>query len=160
MDLADNLCPGTRQQVLRGDLKAPDILFERLAKAAPEEYNAILEQIKNPQPKARPATKQKMPQLPERPPSNHPAAKLPYAEPHFEEMDCVAGDSCSAYVQLDVAAAKMQEAWTFIFEQTPNLRTDPEHRKAVQAILEKHLNFLNTLVCNLEFSAADEARSA
>lgn len=160
VDLADNLCPGIRQQVLRGDLKAPDILFERLAKAAPEEYNAILEQIKNPQPKAKPATKQKAPQLPERPPINHSAAKLPYAEPRFEEMDCVAGDSCSAYVQLDVAAAKMQEAWTFIFEQTPSLRTDPEHRKAVQAILEKHLNFLNTLVCNLELSEADEARSA
>ena len=75
-------------------------------------------------------------------------------------MDCVAGDSCSAYVQLDVTAAKMQEAWTFIFEQTPSLRTDLKHRKAVQAILEKHLNVLNTLVCNLELSEADEARSA
>lgn len=75
-------------------------------------------------------------------------------------MDCVAGDSCSAYVQLDVAAARMQETWTFIFEQTPNLRTDPEHRKAVQAILEKHLNFLNMLVCSLELSEADKTRSA
>ena len=158
MDLADNLCPGIRLRVLRGDLKAPDILFEHLAKAAPEEYGTILEQIKHPQPKARPATKQ--PQLPERPPSNHSAAKLPYAEPHFEEMDCVASDSCSAYAQLNVAATKMQEAWTFIFEQTPSLRTDPEHRKAVQAILEKHLNFLNTLVCNLELSEADKTRSA
>ena len=54
----------------------------------------------------------------------------------------------------------MQEAWTFIFEQTPSLRTDPEHRKAVQAILEKHLCFLNKLVCTLELSEADEARSA
>ena len=88
------------------------------------------------------------------------AAKLPYAEPSFEEIDCVAGDSCSAYAQLDVAAARMQEAWTFIFEQMPSLRTDSEHRKAVQVILEKHLNFLNTLVCNLELSEVDEARSA
>ena len=54
----------------------------------------------------------------------------------------------------------MQEFWTFIFEQTPILRTDPEHRKAVQAILEKHLSFLNTLACSLELSEADEARSA
>ena len=141
-------------------MKAPDILFERLAKAAPEEYDVILEQIKNPQPKARPATKQKAPQLSECPPTNHSTAKLPYAEPHFEEMDCVAGDSCSAYVQLDVAAAKMQEAWTFIFEQTPSLRTDPEHRNSVRAILEKHLNFLNTLSRSLEFSEADEERTA
>lgn len=141
-------------------MKAPDILFERLAKAAPGEYDAILEQIKHPQPKAKSVAKRQALQLPEHPPANHPVAKLPYAEPRFEGMDCVAGDSCSAYVQLDVAAARMQETWTFIFEQTPNLRTDPEHRKAVQAILEKHLNFLNTLVCNLELSAADEARSA
>ena len=126
----------------------------------PEEYEAILEQIKNPPPKAKPATKQKAPQLPERPPTDHPSVKLPYAEPSFEEVDCVPDDSCSAYAQLDVAAAKMQETWTFIFKQTPNLRTDPEHRKAVQAILEKHLNFLNTLVCSLELSEADEARSA
>ena len=160
VDLADKLCPGIRHQVLRGDLKAPDILFERLAKAAPEKYEAILEQIKNPQPKAKPAAKQKAPQLPERPPTDHPAAKLPYAEPSFEKVDCVPDDSCSAYAQLDVAAAKMQEAWAFIFEQTTSLRTDPEHRKAVQAILEKHLNFLNTLVCSLELSEADEARSA
>lgn len=160
VDLADTLCPGIRQQVLRGDLKAPDILFERLAKAAPEEYDAILEQIKNPQPKARPATKQKTPQLPERPPSNHPAAKLPYAEPHFEEVSDAPNDYSAVYAQLDVAATKMQEAWTFIFEQTPSLRTDPEHRKTVQTILEKHLSFLNTLVCNLELSEADEARSA
>ena len=160
MDLADNLCPGIRLQVLRGDLKAPDILFERLAKAAPEEYNAILEQIKHPQPKAKPATKQKTPQLQERLPTSYTAAKLPYAEPSFEKVDCVPDDSCSAYAQLDVAAAKTQEAWAFIFEQTPSLRTDPEHRKAVQAILEKHLNFLNTLVCSLELSEADEARSA
>ena len=158
MDLADNLCPGIRHQVLRGDLKAPDILFERLAKAAPEEYDAILEQITNPPPKARPATKQ--PQLPERPPTTNLAAKLPDVEPSFEEVDCIPDDSCSAYAQLDVAAAKMQEAWTFIFEQTPSLRTDPEHQNTVQAILEKHLNFLNTLVCSLDLSEADEARSA
>ena len=160
VDLADKLCPGIRHQVLCGDLKAPDILFERLAKAAPEKYEAILEQIKNPRPKAKPAAKQKAPRLPERPPTTNLAAKLPYAEPSFEEADCVPDDSCSAYAQLDVAAAKMQEAWAFIFKQTPSLRTDPEHRKAVQAILEKHLNFLNTLVCSLELSEADEARSA
>ena len=160
VDLADKLCPGIRHQVLRGDLKAPDILFERLAKAAPEKYEAILEQIKNPQPKAKSAAKRQALQLPEHPPANHPVAKLPYAEPRFEAMDCVAGDSCSAYVQLDVTAAKMQEAWTFIFEQTPSLRTDPEHRKSVQAILEKHLNFLNMLVCSLELSEADKTRSA
>ena len=160
VDLADKLCPGIRHQVLRGDLKAPDILFERLAKAAPEKYEAILEQIKNPQPKAKSAAKRQALQLPEHPPANHPVAKLPYAEPRFEAMDCVAGDSCSAYVHLDVTAAKMQEAWTFIFEQTPSLRTDPEHRKSVQAILEKHLNFLNMLVCSLELSEADKTRSA
>ena len=160
MDLADKLCPGIRHRVLRGDLKAPDILFERLAKAAPGEYDAILEQIKHPQPKAKSAAKRQALQLPEHPPANNPAAKLPYAEPRFEKVDCVPDDSCSAYAQLDVAAAKMQEAWAFIFEQTTSLRTDPEHRKAVQAILEKHLNFLNTLVCSLELSEADEARSA
>ena len=161
VDLADKLCPGIRHQVLCGDLKAPDILFERLAKAGPEEYDAILEQIKNPLPKAKPATKQKTPQLPERPPSNHPAAKLPYAEPSFEEVDCFSDDSCSAYAQLDIAAAKMQKSWTFIFEQTPSLRTDPEHRKAVQAILEKHLTFLASLGCDLpEFLKVGEAKSA
>ena len=149
VDLADKLCPGIRHQVLCGDLKAPDILFERLAKAGPKEYDDILEQIKNPRPKAKPATKQKTPQLPKCPTSNDMAAKLPYAEPSFEEIDCVAGDSCSAYAQLDVAAARMQEAWTFIFEQMPSLRTDSEHRKAVQAILEKHLTFLASLGCNL-----------
>ena len=160
VDLADKLCPGIRLQVLRGDLKAPDILFERLAKAAPEEYDVILEQIKNPRPKTKPTAKQQAPQLQEHLPTSYTAAKLPYAEPHFEEVGGYPKDPSAAYAQLDVAAAKMQETWTFIFKQTPNLRTDPEHRKAVQAILEKHLNFLNTLSRSLEFSEADEERSA
>ena len=48
VDLAEELCPGIRQRVLSGDLKAPDALFERLAKARPADYDALLEQIKNP----------------------------------------------------------------------------------------------------------------
>ena len=60
VDLAEELCPGIRQRVLSGDLKAPDALFERLAKAGPEDYDALLEQIKNPQSRAKPAAKQKL----------------------------------------------------------------------------------------------------
>ena len=48
VDLADELCPGIRLQVFHGVLNVPDALFERLAKAPPEEYDAIVEQIKNP----------------------------------------------------------------------------------------------------------------
>ena len=62
VDLAEELCPGIRQRVLSGDLKAPDALFERLAKARPEEYSVLLEQIKNPQSRAKPAAKQKLSQ--------------------------------------------------------------------------------------------------
>ena len=160
VDLADKLCPGIRHQVLRGDLKAPDILFERLAKAGPKEYDDILKQIKNPRPKTKPTAKQQAPQLQEHLPTSYTAAKLPYAEPHFEEVGGYPKDPSAAYAQLDVAAATMQESWTFIFEHTPSLRTDPEHRKSVQAILEKHLNFLNMLVCSLELSEADKTRSA
>ena len=47
VDLADKLCPDIRLQVFRGVLNVPDALFERLAKAPPEEYDAIVEQIKN-----------------------------------------------------------------------------------------------------------------
>ena len=57
VDLAEELCPGIRQRVLSGDLKAPDALFERLAKARPEEYSVLLEQIKNPQSRAKSATR-------------------------------------------------------------------------------------------------------
>ena len=161
VDLADKLCPGIRLQVLRGDLKAPDILFERLAKAGPEEYDDILEQIKNPRPKTKPTAKQQAPQLQEHLPTSYTAAKLPYAEPHFEEVGGYPKDPSAAYAQLDVAAATMQESWTFIFEHTPSLRTEPEHRKAVQAILEKHLTFLASLGCNLpEFLKVGEAKSA
>src|SRR5699024_11143712 len=80
VDLADKLCPGIRHQVLCGDLRAPDILFERLAKAGPEEYDDILEQIKNPRPKTKPTAKQQAPQLQEHLPTSYTAAKLPYAE--------------------------------------------------------------------------------
>ena len=108
VDLADKLCPGIRHQVLCGDLKAPDILFERLAKAGPEEYDDILEQIKNPRPKTKPTAKQQAPQLQEHLPTSYTAAKLPYAEPHFEEVGGYPKDPSAAYAQLDVAAATMQ----------------------------------------------------
>ena len=142
-------------------MNVPDALFERLAKAPPEEYDAILEKIKNPQPKAKPTAKRQASQSPERLPTSYTTAKLPYAEPHFEEVGGYPKDPSAAYAQLDVAAATMQESWTFIFEHTPSLRTEPEHRKAVQAILEKHLTFLASLGCNLpEFLKVGEAKSA
>ena len=124
VDLADKLCPGI------------------------QEYDAILEQIKNPQPRAKPAVQQKAPQPPER---RYPVAKLPDVEPHFIEVEYsnTPGEASDIYAQLDIAAAIMQETWKHIFEQMPSLRTDPEHRKAVQAILEKHLTFLALLGCAL-----------
>lgn len=161
VDLADKLCPGIRLQVLRGNLKVPDMLFERLAKAAPEEYDAILEQIKNPRPKVKPVAKQQALQSPERPPANTGAVKLPRTEPHFEKIESDSEESSDAYARLDIAAAKMQDTWNHVFEQTPSLRTDPQHRKAVQAILEKHLDFLTSLGYELsECLKVGEAKSA
>ena len=160
VDLADKLCPGIRLQVFRGVLNVPDALFERLAKAPPEEYDAILEQIKNPQPRTKPAVQQKAPQPPER---RYPVAKLPDVEPHFIEVECddTHGAAADTYAQLDIAAAMMQETWKHIFEQMPSLCTDPEHRKTVQAILEKHLTFLTSLGCDLpECLKVGEAKSA
>lgn len=148
VDLADKLYPGIRLQVFRGVLNVPDALFERLAKARPEEHDAILEQIKNPQPRAKPAVQQKAPQPPER---RYPVAKLPDVEPHFIEVEYgdTHGEASDTYAQLDIAAVMMQETWRHIFEQMPSLRTDPEQRKTVRAILEKHLSFLALLGCTL-----------
>ena len=90
-------------------------------------------------------------------------AKLPDVEPHFIEVeyDDTHGEAFDTYAQLDIAAAMMQETWKHIFEQMPSLRTDPEHRKTVQAILEKHLAFLTSLGCDLpECLKVGEAKSA
>lgn len=113
VDLAEELCPGIRQRVLSGDLKAPDALFERLAKARPEDYDALLEQIKNPQLRAKPmAKKQKLfqtenssscdPELASKPAESNPAPEK----------------ASSVYVQLAAAATVMQERWDTIFKQT------------------------------------------
>lgn len=139
VDLAEELCPGIRQRVLSGDLKAPDALFERLAKARPEEYSVLLEQIKNPQSRAKPAAKQKLSQT----------EKSSLSEPLLAlqpgEIELAPEEISSIYGQLANAAASMQESWETIFKQTPTLLTDLEHRKAVQAILEKHLAYLAAL---------------
>ena len=139
VDLAEELCPGIRQRVLSGDLKAPDALFERLAKARPEDYDALLEQIKNPQSRAKPAAKKKLFQT-EKSSSCDPvlASKPAESNPAHEETS-------SIYNQLADAAVAMQESWETIFKQTPTLLTDSEHRKAVQAILENHLAYLAAL---------------
>ena len=83
VDLAEELCPGIRQRVLSGDLKVPSALFERLAKARPEEYDVILEQIKNPQSRSKPAAKQKLFQ------AKKSASSEPILAPHQGESKSV-----------------------------------------------------------------------
>ena len=139
VDLAEELCPGIRQRVLSGDLKAPDALFERLAKAGPEDYDARLEQIKNPQSRAKPAAKQKLFQT-EKSVLNNPSLVPPP-----DESKLVPEEASSLYSQLADASTTMQERWDTVFKQMPTLLTTPEQRKAVQTILEKHLAYLAAL---------------
>ncbi len=136
VDLAEELCPGIRQRVLSGDLKAPDALFERLAKARPADYDALLEQIKNPQSRSKPASKQKLFQAKKSASSDQPCSSE--SDPAPEETSCI-------YSQLADAATVMQECWETIFKQTPTLLTDSEQKKDVQVILEKHLAYLAAL---------------
>ena len=155
VDLAEELCPGIRQRVLSGDLKAPDAFFERLAKARPEEYDVILEQIKNPQSRAKPAAKQKLFQ------TEKSASSKPLLASQPSESKPVPEETSSVYSQLADAAASMQESWEAIFKQTPTLLTDSEHRKAVQAILEKHLAYLAALGFSLsEVLGSEQEQSA
>lgn len=139
VDLAEELCPGIRQRVLSGDLKAPDALFERLAKARLEDYDALLEQIKNPQSRAKPAAKQKLFQ------TEKSSSSEPMLAPHQGESKLVPEEASSLYSQLADASTAMQERWGTIFKQMPTLLTDSEQRKAVQVILEKHLAYLAAL---------------
>ena len=139
VDLAEELCPGIRQRVLSGDLKAPDALFERLAKARPEDYDALLEQIKNPQSREKPGAKQKLFQ------TEKSSSSEPMLAPHQGESKLVPEEVSSLYSQLADASTAMQERWGTIFKQMPTLLTDSEQRKAVQVILEKHLAYLAAL---------------
>ena len=126
VDLAEELCPGIRQRVLFGDLKVPDALFERLAKARPEDYDALLEQIKNPQSRAKPAAKQKLFQ------TEKSASSKPLLASQPSESKPVPEETSSVYSQLADASTAMQERWGTIFKQMPTLLTDTEQRKAVQ----------------------------
>ena len=139
VDLAEELCPGIRQRVLSGDLKAPDALFERLAKARPADYDALLEQIKNPQSRSKPVAKQKLFQ------TEKSASSKPLLAPPPGERKSVLEETTSIYGQLADAATIMQERWNTTFKQTPTLLTSSEQRKVVQAILDKHLAYLAAL---------------
>ena len=154
MDLAEELCPGIRRQVLSGDLKAPSALFERLAKAGPEEYDVLLEQIKNPQSRARPAAKQKLFQ------TEKSASSEPMLAPHQGESKLVPEEASSVYVQLADASTAMQEHWNTIFKQMPTLLTDSEQKKAVQVILEKHLGYLAALGFDLSGAMESERKQS
>ena len=155
VDLAEKLCPGIRQRVLSGDLKAPDALFERLAKARPEEYSVLLEQIKNPQSRAKPATRQKLFQ------AEKSASSEPMLAPHQGESKLVPEEASILYSQLADAATVMQECWETIFKQTPTLLTSSEQRKVIQAILENHLAYLAALGFSLsEVLGLEQEQSA
>lgn len=114
VDLAEELCPGIRQRVLSGDLKAPDALFERLAKARLEDYDALLEQIKNSQSRAKPAAKQKLFQ------TEKSSSSEPMLAPHQGESKLVPEEASSLYSQLADASTAMQERWGTIFKQMPH----------------------------------------
>lgn len=154
MDLAEELCPGIRQRVLSGDLKAPDALFERLAKARPEEYSVLLEQIKNPQSRVKPAAKQKLFQAEKSASSDLPLKSYP------GESKPVPEEASSIYSQLADASTAMQERWNTIFKQMPALLTSPEHRKEVQAIFERHLAYLASLGFDLSVMAESKGKQS
>ena len=117
-----------------------DLTQEALAeKAGPEEYAVLLEQIKNPQSRAKPAAKQKVVQ------THKSASSEPMLAPHQGESKLVPEKALSLYSQLADASTAMQERWNTIFKQMPTLLTDSEQRKAVQVILEKHLAYLAAL---------------
>ena len=105
----------------------------------PADYDAILEQIKNPQSRAKPAAKQKLFQ------TEKSASSEPMLAPHQGESKPVLEEASSLYSQLADASTAMQERWESIFKQMPTLLTDSEQRKAVQAILENHLVYLAAL---------------
>lgn len=136
VDLAEELCPGIRQRVLSGDLKAPDALFERLAKARPEDYDALLEQIKNPQSRAKPAAKQKLFQ------TEKSSSSEPMLAPHQGESKLVPEEASSLYSQLADASTAMQERWGTIFKQMPTLLTDSEQRKDSATFSNEFTNIL------------------
>ena len=151
VDLADDLCPGIRWQVLSGHLKVPSALFEQLARAKPKEYDAILEQIKNLQPKAKPTVKQKS-----LPPEKE-SSELPLETPRSDESKSVSEEPSLIYSQLADAAAAMRESWENLFEQMPALLTSPEQREVVQSILEKHLAYLASLGFDLSKTLSDKS---
>lgn len=154
VDLAEELCPGIRRQVLSGDLKAPDALFERLAKARPADYDALLEQIKNPQSRAKPATRQKLFQ------AEKSASSEPMLAPNQGESKPVPEEASSLYSQLADASTVMQKRWSTIFKQRPTLLTSPEQRKEVQVILEKHLAYFASLGFDLSVMAESKGKQS
>lgn len=151
VDLAEDLCPGIRRQVLSGHLKVPSALFEQLARAKPKEYDAILEQIKNLQPKAKPTVKQKS-----LPPEKE-SSELPLETPRSDESKSVSEEPSLIYSQLADAAAAMRESWENLFEQMPALLISPEQREVVQSILEKHLAYLASLGFDLSKTLSDKS---
>ena len=155
VDLAEELCPGIRQRVLSGDLKAPDALFERLAKARPADYDALLEQIKNPQSRAKPAAKQKLFQKEKNALSSQPLT--PYSS---ESRSALLEETSSVYSQLADVSTAMQERWNTIFKQMPTLLTSPEQRKEVQAIFERHLAYLASLGFDLSGMAESKGEQS
>ena len=105
----------------------------------PADYDALLEQIKNPQSRAKPVTRQKLFQ------AEKSASSEPMLAPHQGESKLVPEEASTLYSQLSDASTAMQERWSTIFKQMPTLLTDSEQRKAVQVILEKHLAYLASL---------------
>ena len=131
VDIADELSPGFKEQVLSGTLKPTTADVQAIAKAKPEDRPALIEQIKHPE-KTPPAKKEKSPDLMQK-----------IADDMLEAHGT--GTPSDMFCELEDALDSLMFRWAMCLRIYESYYTNDDHRGRINELAETGKDFLSQI---------------
>lgn len=131
VDIADELSPGFRDEVLSGSLKPTTKEVQAIAKAKPEDRPELIEQIKHPEEKAK-SIKLKPSELVQK-----------IADDMLETHGT--GTPSDMFYELEDALESLTFRWAMCLRTYKSYYTDKEHRVRINALAESGITFLSQI---------------
>lgn len=133
VDLADEVEPGIRKEILSGAIKATDKEITALASADPEERPTLIEELRKP-----PEQRRKV--LPER-------HLLSTEEIASEKLADISKETPEDMLsELEDALHSFKFRWSVCLSHNSDYFTENEHRNKVNQLIQNGLNYLNQIL--------------
>ena len=129
VDIADELSPGFREEVLSGSIKPTTKEVQAIAKAKPDERPTLIEQIRNPE---------------EKPQKLKPAELMQKIADDMLETHGV-GTPSDMFYELEDALDSLTFRWAMCLRTYEGYYTDEKHRDRINALAQSGITFLSQI---------------